>query len=100
MTRKQITQKIKTKPMETNYTNIKHFKFNSVNSSTITKTVEEDKNPIDVDSDLISFLVMEDKNNGIELILDRNYFINSLIPFFSELSEKEKETFKTWLSEA
>ena len=86
--------------METNYTNIKHFKFNSVKSSTITKTLEEDKNPIDVDSDLISFLVMEDKNNGIELILDRNYFINSLIPFLSELNEKEKETFKTWLSEA
>ena len=37
--------------METNYTNIKHFKFNSVNNSTIT-TVG--------DSDLISFEIMED----------------------------------------
>jgi len=77
--------------METNYTNIKHFKFNSVNNSTIT-TVG--------DSDLISFEIMEDQYNGIELTMDKNYFIKSIYPFLSELSEGEKETFKTWLSEA
>lgn len=76
--------------MDTNYTNIKHFKFNSVNNSTIT-TIG--------DSDLVSFEIMEDQFNGIELIIDRNYFIKSIYPFLSELSEKEKETFKSWLGE-
>ena len=81
--------------METNYTNIKHFKFNSVISSTITRIVNEKTNC----ADLISFEIMEDKFNGIEVKLDTNYFINSLIPFLSELSDKEKETFKNWLGE-
>jgi hypothetical protein len=76
--------------METNYTNIKHFKFKSVDKSTIT-TVG--------DSDLISFEIMEDQYNGIELTMDKNYFINSLIPFLSELNDKEKEVFKNWLGE-
>jgi hypothetical protein len=76
--------------METNYTNIKHFKFNSVHSSTIT-TVGE--------SDLISFEIMEDQYNGIELTMDKNYFIKSIYPFLSELNDKEKEVFKNWLGE-
>jgi len=42
---------------------------------------------------------MEDKFNGIEVKLDKNYFINSLIPFLSELNDKEKEVFKNWLGE-
>ena len=83
--KKQILQ-----TMETNYTNIKHFKFNSVNNSTIT-TVG--------DSDLISFEIMEDQYNGIELTMDKNYFIKSIYPFLSELNKEEKETFKTWLGE-
>ena len=77
--------------METNYTNIKHFKFNSVNNSTIT-TVG--------DSDLISFEIMEDQYNGIEITMDKNYFIKSIYPFLSELNSKEKEVFKIWLSES
>jgi len=31
--------------------------------------------------------------------MDKNYFIKSIYPFLSELSEKEKETFKSWLGE-
>tara|TARA_R100001443_G_scaffold4759_1_gene13341 strand:- start:646 stop:891 length:246 start_codon:yes stop_codon:yes gene_type:complete len=81
--------------METNFTNIKHFKFNSVHSSTITRIVNADTN----NADLISFEIMENQYNGIELTMDRNYFINSLIPFLSELSDKEKDTFKNWLGE-
>ena len=59
--------------METNYTNIKHFKFNSVNNSTIT-TVG--------DSDLISFEIMEEQYNGIELTMDKKY---------SDIIEKVKQ---------
>ena len=81
--------------MKTDYTNIKHFTFSSVHSSTITRIVNEETN----NGDLISFEIMEDQFNGIEIKLDRNYFINSLIPFLSELSDKEKETFKNWLGE-
>ena len=76
--------------MEKNYTNITHFKFKSVSESTITQ----------LDDDLISIQVKEDQFNGVEIVFDKNYFINSLIPFFSELDEKEKEVFKNWLSEA
>ena len=81
--------------MKTDYTNIKHFTFGSVHSSTITRIVNADTN----NADLISFEIMEDQFNGIEIKLDRNYFINSLIPFLSELSDKEKETFRSWLGE-
>jgi len=81
--------------MKTDYTNIKHFTFSSVHSSTITKIVNADTD----NEDLISFEIMEDEFSGIDLIFDRNYFINSLIPFLSELSDKEKETFKNWLGE-
>ena len=80
--------------METNYTNIKHFKFNSVTSSTI-NTIQDGLKP----EELISLQIMEDKFNGIEVKLDKNYFINSLIPFLSELNDKEKETFKNWLGQ-
>jgi len=76
--------------MEKNYTNIPHFKFSSVSGSTITQ----------LDDDLISIQVKEDQFNGVEIVFDKNYFINSLIPFFSELDEKQKEVFKNWLSEA
>jgi len=76
--------------MEKNYTNITHFKFKSVSESTITQ----------LDDDLISIQVKEDQFNGVEIVFNKNYFINSLIPFFSELDEKEKEVFKNWLSEA
>ena len=76
--------------MEKNYTNITHFKFKSVSESTITQ----------LDDDLISIQVKEDQFNGVEIVFDKNYFINSLIPFFSELDEKQKEVFKNWLSEA
>jgi len=76
--------------MEKNYTNIPHFKFTSVSGSTITQ----------LDDDLISIQVKEDQFNGVEIVFDKNYFINSLIPFFSELDEKQKEVFKNWLSEA
>jgi len=76
--------------MEKNYTNIPHFKFTSVSRSTITQ----------LDDDLISIQVKEDQFNGVEIVFDKNYFINSLIPFFSELDEKQKEVFKNWLSEA
>tara|TARA_R100000655_G_scaffold106390_1_gene155640 strand:+ start:660 stop:935 length:276 start_codon:yes stop_codon:yes gene_type:complete len=83
--------KIKTKKqMEKNYTNIPHFKFTSVSGSTITQ----------LDEELISIQVKEDQFNGVEIVFDKNYFINSLIPFFSELDEKQKEVFKNWLSEA
>jgi len=76
--------------MEKNYTNIPHFKFTSVSESTITQ----------LDEELISIQVKEDQFNGVEIVFDKNYFINSLIPFFSELDEKQKEVFKNWLSEA
>ena len=76
--------------MEKNYTNIPHFKFTSVSGSTITQ----------LDDELISIQVKEDQFNGVEIVFDKNYFINSLIPFFSELDEKQKEVFKNWLSEA
>mgnify|MGYP003116101891 FL=1 len=76
--------------MEKNYTNITHFKFKSVSESTI----------IQLENDLISIQVKEDQFNGVEIVFDKNYFINSLIPFFSELDEKQKEVFKNWLSEA
>jgi len=76
--------------MEKNYTNIPHFKFTSVSGSTITQ----------LDEELISIQVKEDQFNGVEIVFDKNYFINSLIPFFSELDEKQKEVFKNWLSEA
>jgi hypothetical protein len=81
--------------MKTDYTNIKHFTFSSVHSSTITRIVNGETN----NGDLISFEIMEDQFNGIEVKLDKNYFINSLIPFLSELNDKEKETFKNWLGE-
>jgi len=90
--KKQILQ-----TMETNYTNIKHFKFNSVNSSTITTIF--DAATKSGDSDLISFEIMEDQYNGIEITMDKNYFIKSIYPFLSELNKEEKETFKTWLGE-
>ena len=45
-------------------------------------------------------MIMEDDHNGIEVIFYKDYFINSLIPFFSELNEKEKEVIKNYLSEA
>jgi len=76
--------------MEKNYTNITHFKFKSVSESTITR----------LDDELISIRVKEDQFNGVEIVYDKNYFINSLWPFFSELDEKQKEVFKNWLSEA
>jgi len=76
--------------MEKNYTNITHFKFKSVSESTI----------IQLENDLISIQIKEDQFNGVEIVFDKNYFINSLIPFFSELDEKQKEVFKNWLSEA
>ena len=76
--------------MEKNYTNITHFKFKSVSESTITR----------LDDELISIQVKEDQFNGVEIVYDKNYFINSLWPFFSELDEKQKEVFKNWLSEA
>ena len=80
--------------METNYTNIKHFKFNSVTSSTI-NTIQDGLKP----EELISLQIMEDQYNGIELTMDKNYFIKSIYPFLSELNKEEKETFKTWLGE-
>jgi len=76
--------------MEKNYTNITHFKFKSVSESTITR----------LDDELISIQVKEDQFNGVEIVYDKNYFINSLWPFFSELDIKQKEVFKNWLSEA
>ena len=76
--------------MEKNYTNITHFKFKSVSESTITR----------LDDELISIRVKEDQFNGVEIVYDKNYFINSLWPFFSELDIKQKEVFKNWLSEA
>ena len=42
---------------------------------------------------------MEDQYNGIEITMDKNYFIKSIYPFLSELNKEEKETFKTWLGE-
>ena len=76
--------------MEKNYTNIPHFKFTSVSGSTITQ----------LDDELISIQIKEDQFNGVEIVFDKNYFINSLIPFFSELDIKQKEVFKNWLSES
>ena len=76
--------------MEKNYTNIPHFKFTSVSGSTITQ----------LDNDLISIQVKEDQFNGVEIVFDKNYFINSLWPFFSELNEKEKEVIKNYLNES
>ena len=91
MNTKQINSKNQnSKQMEKNYTNIPHFKFTSVSGSTITQ----------LEDDLISIQVKEDQFNGVEIVFDKNYFINSLIPFFSELDEKQKEVFKNWLSEA
>jgi len=85
--------------METNYTNIKHFKFNSVYSSSIIKIddIEKDNQK---ESNLILFEIMEDKYTGLSLEFDKNYLIRSLIPFFSELNEKEKEVIKNYLSES
>ena len=85
--------------METNYTNIKHFKFNSVYSLSIIKIddIEKDNQK---ESDLILFEIMEHKYTGLSLEFDKNYLIRSFIPFFSELNEKEKEVFKNWLSES
>ena len=85
--------------METNYTNIKHFKFNSVYSLSIIKIddIEKDNQK---ESDLILFEIMEDQYNGIELTMDKSYFIKSIYPFLSELNSKEKEVFKNWLSES
>ena len=76
--------------MEKNYTNIPHFKFTRASGSTITQ----------LDDELISIQIKEDQFNGVEIVFDKNYFINSLIPFFSELDEKQKEVFKNWLSES
>ena len=76
--------------MEKNYTNIPHFKFKSVSGSTITQ----------LDEELISIQVKEDQFNGVEIVFDKNYFINSLWPFFSELNEKEKDVIKNYLSES
>ena len=83
-------QKIKTKQMEKNYTNIPHFKFTSVSGSTITQ----------LDDELISIQVKEDQFNGVEIVYNRESFIHSLAPFLSELNNKEKEVFKNWLSES
>jgi len=73
--------------MKTDYTNIKHFTFSSVHSSTITEIPQID------DDNLISIEIKEDQFNGVELKFNRNYFIDSLVPFFTELKESEKEAF-------
>ena len=76
--------------MQTEYTNIKHFTFGSVKKCTL----------VHKEDDQLSLMIMEDDHNGIEVIFYKDYFINSLIPFFSELNEKEKEVIKNYLSEA
>jgi len=75
--------------MQTEYTNIKHFTFGSVKKCTL----------VHKEDDQLSLMIMEDDHNGIEVIFYKDYFINSLIPFLSELKKEEKETFINWLSE-
>ena len=73
--------------MQTEYTNIKHFTFGTVKDCTL----------VHKEDDQLSLTIMEDKHNGIEVIFYKDYFINSLIPFFQELGQKEIETLKSWL---
>ena len=75
--------------MKTDYTNIKHFTFGTVKNCTL----------VHKEDDQLSLTIMEDDHNGIEVIFYKDYFINSLIPFLSELNDKEKEVFKNWLGE-
>mgnify|MGYP003132856054 CR=1 FL=1 len=75
--------------MKTDYTNIKHFTFGSVEKCTLVHKEE----------DQLSLMIMEDDHNGIEVIFSKDTFIHSLAFFLSELSDKEKEVFKNWLGE-
>jgi|TARA_R100001460_G_scaffold28237_3_gene56609 hypothetical protein len=75
--------------MQTEYTNIKHFTFGTVKKCTL----------VHKEDDQLSLTIMEDEHNGIEVIFYKDYFLGSLVPFLSELSESEKEVFKNWLGE-
>tara|TARA_R100000231_G_C5231730_1_gene136901 strand:- start:66 stop:296 length:231 start_codon:yes stop_codon:yes gene_type:complete len=76
--------------MQIDYTNIKHFTLGSVKQCTL----------VHKEDDQLSLMIMEDDHNGIEVIFYKDYFINSLIPFFSELNDKEKEVIKNYLIES
>ena len=76
--------------MQTDYTNIKHFTFGSVKKCTL----------VHKEDDQLSLMIMEDDHNGIEIIFYKDTFIHSLIPFFSELNDSEKEVIKNYLSES